>query len=302
MENRAYAFTAGLFVILLSVALAMAIKWFGSENISYHTYYLVSRGGSVSGLNPEASVRFRGVNVGKVSEIYFDPRNMHNIIVRIAVISGVTLPESVYAQLASQGITGLAYIELDNDNSSAEAGSLAPEAQIPLRSSLIKTLSDSAQEMLKNLNEAVGRVNSLLSEQNQASIEGILRNLAQALQSYHNLANQLADGTKGLPQLSNEMTATFKQTRYLLDDVGQTLKKINQQGGTLDNVAQSSLDLADTLTSLQEVGNSVSQSARTLDQLLDSLATQPQSLIFGKSPPVPGPGEAGFTPPRKQGK
>ena len=302
MENRAYAFTAGLFVILLSVALAMAIKWFGSENITYHTYYLVSRGGSVSGLNPEASVRFRGVNVGKVSEIYFDPRNMHNIIVRIAVISGVTLPESVYAQLASQGITGLAYIELDNDNSSAEAGSLAPEAQIPLRSSLIKTLSDSAQEMLKNLNEAVGRVNSLLSEQNQASIEGILRNLAQALQSYHNLANQLADGTKGLPQLSNEMTATFKQTRYLLDDVGQTLKKINQQGGTLDNVAQSSLDLADTLTSLQEVGNSVSQSARTLDQLLDSLATQPQSLIFGKSPPVPGPGEAGFTPPRKQGK
>src|SRR5690606_17387549 len=126
MENRAYAFTAGLFVILLSIALAMTIKWFGSENITYHTYYLVSRGGSVSGLNPEASVRFRGVNVGKVSEIYFDPQNMHNIIVRIAVISGVTLPESAYAQLASQGITGLAYIELDDDNSNDEADGLAP--------------------------------------------------------------------------------------------------------------------------------------------------------------------------------
>ncbi|MBK6617446.1 MAG: MlaD family protein [Nitrosomonas sp.] len=299
MENRAYAFTAGLFVILLSIALAMAIKWFGSENMTYHTYYLISRGGSVSGLNPEASVRFRGVNIGKVSEIYFDPRNMHNIIVRISVINGVKLPESVYAQLASQGITGLAYIELDDDNSD-EAGSLAPEAHILLRSSLIKTLSDSAQEMLKNLNEAVGRVNSLLSEQNQASIEVILSNLVQTLKSYHNLANQLTDGAQGLPQLSNEMTATFKQTRHVLGEVGQTLEKLNQQSGALDNISQSSLELTDTLTSLQEAGSRVAQSARILDQLLDSLATQPQSLLFGKSPSMPGPGEAGFTPPRKQ--
>lgn len=299
MENRAYAFTAGLFVILLSIALAMAIKWFGSENMTYHTYYLISRGGSVSGLNPEASVRFRGVNIGKVSEIYFDPRNMHNIIVRISVINGVKLPESVYAQLASQGITGLAYIELDDDNSD-EAGSLAPEAHILLRSSLIKTLSDSAQEMLKNLNEAVGRVNSLLSEQNQASIEVILSNLVQTLKSYHNLANQLTDGAQGLPQLSNEITATFRQTRHVLGEVGQTLEKLNQQSGALDNISQSSLELTDTLTSLQEAGSRVAQSARILDQLLDSLATQPQSLLFGKSPSMPGPGEAGFTPPRKQ--
>ncbi len=300
MENRAYAFTAGLFVILLSIALGMAMKWFGSENMTYHTYYLISRGGSVSGLNPEASVRFRGVSIGKVSEIYFDPQNMHNIIVRISVINGVKLPESVYAQLASQGITGLAYIELDDDDNSDEAGSLAPEAHILLRSSLIKTLSDSAQEILKNLNEAVGRVNNLLSEQNQASIEVILSNLVQTLKSYHNLADQLTDGAKGLPQLSNEITATFKQTRHVLGEVGQTLEKLNQQSGALDNVAQSSLELTDTLTSLQEAGSRVAQSARTLDQLLDSLATQPQSLLFGKSLSIPGPGEAGFTPPRKQ--
>lgn len=301
MENRAYAFTAGLFVILLSIALAMAIKWFGNENITYHTYYLVSRGGSVSGLNPEAAVRLRGVNVGKVSEIYFDPQNMHNIIVRIAVIASITLPEGVYAQLASQGITGLAYIELDDDGSE-KTGSLAPEARIPLRSSLIKTLSDSAQEILKNIKETVDRANNLLSEQNQASIAAILSNLAQTLQSYHNLANQLRDGTKGLPQLSSEMATTFKQAQHLLGEVGQTLQKINQQGGALDNVAHSSLELADTLVSLREAGNGVAQSARTLDNLLNSIETQPQSLLFGKSPSLPGPGEAGFIPPQKQNK
>lgn len=302
MENRAYAFTAGLFVIVLSIALAMAIKWFGSENITYHTYYLVSRGGSVSGLNPEASVRFRGVNIGKVSDIYFEPGNMHNIIVQIAVISSVTLPESVYAQLASQGITGLAYIELDDDDDDDQANVLSPESRIPLRSSLIKTLSDSAQEILKNANEAVGRINNLLSEQNQANIEVVLGNLAQVLQSYHNLANQLTDGTKGLSQLTHDMTATLRQIQHVLGEAGQTLKRINQQNGMLDNIAQNSLELTDTLISLQEAGNRVSRTVRTFDQLLDSLAAQPQSLLFGKPMPMPGPGEPGFTPPRKQEK
>ncbi|MDT8363578.1 MAG: MlaD family protein [Nitrosomonas sp.] len=302
MENRAYAFTAGLFVILLGIAMAIAVKWFGSENIAYHTYYLVSKGGAVSGLNPEASVRFRGVNVGKVNEIYFDPDSRHDIIVRIAVTSSVDLPDSVYAQLASQGITGLAYIELNDSNSGDKAGSLAPEARIPLQSSLIETLSGSAQEMLKNLNEAVGRMNNLLSEQNQASINTILGSLAQTLQSYNNLANQLADGVKGLPQLNHEMTAAFRQTQHVLGEAGETLQKLNQQGGVLDNVAQGSLEMTNTLTSLQEAGNTIAHSTRALDQLLDTLATQPQSLLFGKSPPMPGPGETGFTPPRKQNK
>ncbi len=298
MENRAYAFTAGLFVILLSIALAIAIKWFGSENITYHTYYLVSKGGSVSGLNPEASVRLRGVTVGKVSEIYFDPQNMRNIIVRIAVITSVTLPEGIYSQLASQGITGLAYIELDDDSSEG-IGNLAPESHIPLRSSLIKTLSDSAQEMLKNLNEVTSRTNNLLSEQNQASIDAILSNLAQTLQSYQNLAKQLGDRTKELPRLNSEITTTFRQARHLLDEVGKTVQKVNQKGGSLDTVTQNSLELSDTLTLLQEASNSVTQSARKFDQLLDSLAAQPQSLLFGKPSPTPGPGEAGFIPPQK---
>lgn len=93
MENRAHTFAAGLFVLLLGIAAVTAVKWFSRDNINHDHYSLISVGGSVSGLNPEASVRYRGVNIGKVEEIYFDKENIRNIIVRIAVNSHVALPK-----------------------------------------------------------------------------------------------------------------------------------------------------------------------------------------------------------------
>lgn len=299
MENRAHAFAAGLFVILLSAALAMAVKWFSSESIIYDHYFVISEGGTVSGLNPEASVRYRGVNVGKVEDIYFDVKNMRNIIVRIAVSNQVTLPQNVYAQLASQGITGLAYIELNDDILEIGVGDLEPGMHIPLRLSLIKTLSDSLEEVLRNSNEAIKRMNSLLNEQNQAHIGDILGNLARTIQHYDDFVQQFQTDIQALPQLTNESLVTLKHTRQILGDVGQVLQKINQQGGLADRVTRGSLEMAETLASLRETSSAITQSTQTLNQLLHALETQPQSLIFGKPPAQPGPGEAGFLPPRQ---
>jgi phospholipid/cholesterol/gamma-HCH transport system substrate-binding protein len=298
MENRAHAFAAGLFVILLGAALLMAVKWFSSEGITYDHYFLVSEGGSVSGLNPEASVRYRGVNVGKVEDIYFDLKNMRNIIVRIAVSNNVKLPQNVYAQLTNQGITGLAYIELNDDILEVGIDNLEPGMQIPLRSSLIKTLSDSLEDMLKNSNETVKRVNTLLNEENQAHISSILENLVKTIQQYDNLASQFQTDIKALPQLTNEMALTLKQTQRMLGDTSKALQKLNQQGGIIDNVAQGSLEMTDTLSSFRAASAAITRSTQTLNQLLYSLEAQPQSLLFGKPPAQPGPGEPGFSPPQ----
>ena len=298
MENRAHALAAGLFILLLGVATVMAVKWFSRDSVSYNHYFLVSAGGAVSGLNPEASVRYRGVNVGKVEEIYFDRENIRNIIVRIAVNHNVVLPGDIYAQLASQGITGLTYIELNDDVADAETKPLQNEARIPLRSSLIKTLSDSLEEILKNSNMAIRQISNLLNEQNQTHISSILSHLEQAVQHYDTLTGQLQKGLQTLPQLSSELTSTFKQTRQVMENTSQVLHKLNQQQGLVDNLTQGSLEMTRTLTSLNETGVAITQSAHKLDQLLNLLEDHPQSLVFGKPPALPGPGEPGFSPPQ----
>lgn len=300
MENRAHAFAAGLFILLLGAAAIMSVKWFSRDSLSYNHYFLVSTGGAVSGLNPEASVRYRGVIVGKVEEIYFDKENIRNIIVKIAVNQQVPLPGNIYAQLASQGITGLTYIELNDDVTETGSSFLQDEAHIPLRSSLIKTLADSLEEILKNSNAAIKQISSLLNDKNQEHIGNILNHLEQAVQNYDKLTGQLQKGLQGLPLLADEFTATFKQTRQVMENTGQILQKLNQQQGLVDNLTQGSLEMTHTLAGLNETGLAITQSARKLDQLLNMLENHPQSLVFGKPPATPGPGESGFSPPRPE--
>lgn len=299
MENRAHALAAGLFVIILGLAVAAAVMWFSDQKIMQDHYLLVLEEGSVAGLNPESSVRYRGVPVGKVEKITFDPKNPNQILIRIAVSSNVTFPENIYAQLATQGVTGLAFIELNIEGKEPLEEQLPPGARIPLRPSFIKALSTSVEDLVKNSNDLIKRVNSLLNDENQTQINSILNNLAQAIRRYDNLVDQLQSGIKSLPQLTTEASLVLKQTHQLISDINQAIAKVNQQDGLVDGLTQSSQELADTLPKLREASTAITQSTHHINRMLLKLEEQPQSLVFGSTPPLPGPGESGFVPPRK---
>lgn len=299
MENRAHALAAGLFVIILGVAASTAIMWFSDQKIMHDHYILVSEEGSVAGLNPESSVRYRGVRVGKVEDIWFDPNNPNLILIRIAVRNNIVFPKNIYAQLATQGFTGLAFIELNIEDKKPHAEHLSPDTRIPLRPSFIKELSNSFEDLIKNSNQAITRINSLLNEQNQAQINAILTNLAQAIRRSDSLVNQLQSGIKSLPEITHETSLVLKQTHQLLANINQTVAKLNQQDSLLDGLSQSSHELADTLPRLREATTAITQSTHHINRMLLKLEEQPQSLLFGSSPALPGPGETGFIPPRK---
>ena len=84
MENRAHALAAGLFTLLLGIGVLIAAQWFSRDNYEKVQYTLVSNH-SVSGLNVQASVRLRGVEVGKVDVIEFDGDDPRNILIKINV-------------------------------------------------------------------------------------------------------------------------------------------------------------------------------------------------------------------------
>ena len=64
MENRAHALIAGIFVILLSIAILMVAMWFSGNTIQRDDYLIISSE-PVAGLNPQSAVDYRGVNIGK---------------------------------------------------------------------------------------------------------------------------------------------------------------------------------------------------------------------------------------------
>ena len=299
MENRSHALIAGLFVIVLSMAVAITAKWLSGETADHAHYILISEG-SVSGLNPEAAVRFRGVKVGKVENIGFDPENSRFIQIRIGVDRNVPLTKGVFAQLGYQGVTGLAYVQLDDDGNQPELlqTNEVDLAHIPMRSSTLENIVYSGQDLLNSVNETVKKMNLLLNEQNQERFSHILENMEGASSSFGSFTDQLQPNLKSLPELTSETSSLLKNANQLVNNINQIVEKVGQRGGIVDNLSQSVEDLADTIPKFHNAIDRIIQDARSVNRVLQQLEEEPRSLIFGRSPPPPGPGEDGYVSPQ----
>jgi phospholipid/cholesterol/gamma-HCH transport system substrate-binding protein len=113
-----------LFTLLLAVALIAAGLWFRRDAIRF-AEYTVTTTSSVSGLKSEAAVRYRGVDVGRVESIKIEPGSSGRIHIRIGVQEDTPITRSTYAQPGYQGVTGLAFVAL-NDDGNRPSRSRAP--------------------------------------------------------------------------------------------------------------------------------------------------------------------------------
>lgn len=295
MENRSHALIAGLFVIFLSAAMAVTASWLSGETTD-HSHYILTSEGSVSGLNPQATVRFRGVNVGKVEDIGFDPENSRFIRIRIGVDRNVPLTKGVFAQLSYQGVTGLAYIQLDDDGGQPELlqTNETDLARIPMRASTLDNIVYSGQDLLNSINITVKRMNLLLNDQNQEKFSRLLENMENLTTNFGNFADQLQPNLKSLPKLTSKTDSLLGDADQLVKNINQIVEKVGQKGGIVDGLSQSVEELADTIPRFHEAIDGVKHGTRSVDRVLLQLEEQPRSLIFGRSPPPAGPGEDGF--------
>ncbi|MBL78947.1 MAG: mammalian cell entry protein [Nitrosomonadaceae bacterium] len=299
MENRSHALIAGLFVIFLITALAITTKWLSGETDDHVNYILVSDG-SVSGLNPQAAVRFRGVKVGKVQNIDFDPKNSRFIRIRIGVDRNIPLTKGVFAQLGYQGVTGLAYIQLDDNGDQPEL--LKPSEVnlpiIPMRTSTLDNIVITGQDLLNSVNETVKKMNDLLNDKNRENFSHLLKNMENATNDFSNFTQQLQPNLKSFPELTSKTNILLSNADQLVKNINQVIDKIGQQGGVIDNLSKSAEEISDTIPRIQEAIDGVKNGTRNVDRILLQLEEQPRSLIFGKTPLPPGPGEAGFISPQ----
>lgn len=296
MENRAYALAAGLFVILLSISVVLIAIWFNGDNISRNSFQVVSKT-SVTGLNPQASVYYQGVNIGKVEAIYFDPDNMQQILIDISIDQNVKLTEGTYAKLGYQGITGLAYLQLNDDNRHDKP--LEADTKISMMPSLLDEVTVSGQELLSNANQLIKQTQLLLNEQNQTQISQILINVERTSSQFYHVINQLQVGIESLTGFTSESRTILTHLDRLSLEVHKIVTKINQQGGIIDNLSEGSEVLVDTLPKIHKMSDSITRSAQNADRILSQLERHPQSLLFGTPLPQPGPGENGFVSPQE---
>ncbi|MDF1486296.1 MlaD family protein [Ramlibacter sp. H39-3-26] len=321
MENKSHALAAGAFVICMALLLMGLALWLMRDQGNYASYELSTRDG-VSGLQPQAAVRYKGVAVGKVTQIGFDPQVSGNVLIRISVDEKAPVSPTTFATLGYQGVTGLAYVLLDDD--AAPQPQLPPGnsglPRLPLRISGLGKLSEQAPLILAQVDQAVTRINQLLQSDNQKTLIAAIDNMGRAAGSAAMLAERLQATLERrldpvlatMPELTAEAARTMQSLQAAaarVSDMSQqitaTAQRLNEKDGALEQLAQGTRALAHaadtfataTLPRINRVTDDASRAARQLGRTVGGINDNPQSLIFGNGVSAPGPGEPGFAAP-----
>jgi phospholipid/cholesterol/gamma-HCH transport system substrate-binding protein len=308
MENKAHALAAGLFTLLLLAAVVVVALWLSGETYE-KVYYVLESKQPVTGLNEQAMVRFRGVNVGKVSSIRLDPENQRAILIRIGIAAGTPITRSTYAEVRPQGLTGLAYVMLDDNGTNSEALPPAGQqnaARIAVQSTRLDNIMEAGQAALGDIRLVAQRMSALMNDENRAQVTSTLSSLKSATDRLAALAEAAQPGAKSLAPLTADARKSLDRANALMADLSSATKDFANRMEAIDRVAGSAekaggsiQTLADAVTSeslprINILVDELTHTSRDLNRLVTDLKTQPQSLVFGRKPGRPGPGEPGF--------
>ena len=315
MENKSHAMAAGIFVLVVATLLAGLAVWLTRDNREYQLYEMSTKDG-VSGLQPQATVRYKGVPVGKVVRIGFDPQISGNVLIRIAVGEDTPVTPATYAQLGYQGVTGLAHIQLDDDSKSSQPLKPGPSGlpRLPMKSSPLNMLADQGPVLLERVDEISRRLNSMLGEDNQKRVSVALDNIAAASGGIKDLAETMNKTAKDFPQITADAHQTLQSLTKagnaatgVATDLQQTVRKVNAPDGPLQQIAEGTQALSQaakslgrsTLPRMNGAADDVSRAARSMGAAAGRFNDNPQSVIYGQGLGLPGPGEPGFVAPAK---
>ena len=307
MAKASTHFKLGLFTLLglaaiLVTALVLGVRGTRSDTVEYHTYF----DESVQGLDVGAPVKYRGVQIGSVSDIGIAPDDKH-VDVTMALnrehIEKLKTPfvkdtPRLRAQLNTQGITGVKFIDLDFFDPKAAPRPKLPfphaERYIPATPSLFKGLEDNLEavgqrlpELVDVMTESLRKIDSLLGS---VQDERIASRVAKVLDG---IDVTVADADRVLKHFDG--AGIPAKTSTALDDLNRALAQVNGlleriggDGGLVASTQRATDSIGDlgrsTNVSAQMAGQTLKeldQAARSLRDLADSLERDPQMLLQG---------------------
>ncbi|TFW22580.1 MCE family protein [Massilia arenosa] len=310
MENRSHALMTGFFTIALVLAAILAGFWFNHDSTK-RVPYVIATTQSIPGLNPQATVRYRGLEVGKVDTIDFNPRKSGEILISLLLDPDTPVTTSTYASLGYQGVTGIAYIQLDDERTGSPLLKSDKDrvAAIPLRPGFLDQLEKRGKAILELAESFSRRANEALGPENQAALKSTLKNMSEASERIAQIPDELEPAIKQLPELTRNANRAAASVAKAADDYDKLAVTLNSPEGpiarlttTVDKVSGSVEGIAanielQTLPHIVSMADEAKTSLRAVKRTVNTISDRPQSLLFGSPSAPPGPGEPGFAPP-----
>lgn len=334
-EGRGAFLRVGLLVVIATACIIGFVLFLTGSRVSagakYETYFTES----VQGLDVGALVKFRGVSLGQVNEIALvaatylkdSPVDVRRATSRLVMVRFEIDPSRVgklpdrenavnaglRARLASLGLTGLSYIELDFVDPQRFPPEQVPwtprDTYIPSVPSTITQVQDSAQALLAKIDKIdfVKLSDGLQAVLNDIHGQLTTGNASQALAQTADLMASIrtAVDKADLPGLAAELrqtaeglqgTLNSKETRGLLATATKAAERFSDAAAKLPLliaslqavVQRTGNGTADLQADLAPVLRDARAAAQNLRDTTEALRGYPASVLLGGPPPREG--------------
>ncbi len=312
METKVNYPIVGAFVLVLSALLIAGTLWLASGGGFQKKYdlYLALVGESVAGLSLGAPVKYRGVDVGKVQDIRLNPANPEQVRLIFAIERGTPVKEDTEAVLKTQGLTGIAYVELGGGSAASpplQAKVPGTYPEIRTKPSLSARLENVLTTLMAKLDSTSDSVNKILSDENAAAFKKTLANLAVLSGTLAARKDTIDAGiTSAARTFDNSARVTAQLSAQLgpaIERVGKSadaVRKMGEEAALASAGAGRAVDsiggdvkrfTADTLPELQRLLGEINVLTVSLRRFIEETERNPRGFLFGRKPVPEGPGE-----------
>jgi len=286
METKANYVAVGAFVLVSVIGLVIALLWLaGAQYREEYSYYRTFFYGPVTGLGKGTTVRYNGIETGRVSQLDFDPEDPKRVIVTMQVSPSVPIHNDSLASIASEGLTGGSYVEIDGGSKNAPILVPGPEGEIPVihsKPSTLQQIEQSAPLLIAKLNHAADQLNDVLDVSNRKAFSDTLAHLDNLTGVLDKRGPEIDRTLRNLATASDSLNGDLGDLHQVLGHADQAVIKIDRVADDLDTQVNSA-QIAQFVTESRAL-------VQSLTVLSNKIGKEPSGLLFGDR-------RKGYTPP-----
>jgi paraquat-inducible protein B len=313
--QRSYAKLGLFIVVVLAVVLATAVLFIQRLRSRAVIGLVTYTNENVSGLDVSSPVRFRGVHVGRVTDLRVDPRGnvieinfevfldrLNTIGMNVAKIRQITdiggIAPRLRARVISNPVTGEAYLLLDvpkDPSPPMDLGFTPKRTYVPsmpspftVAQNQLPAVLERAEATLKSLREIVNRVPASLDRSDR-----FFTNVERIVQK-SDLPGLSADSRKFFTTTSAQMEQMKTQLDGVIGAEGSMYKLSEEaraaiKAADFPAVNQSAREAAENsrlaADDLRRSMPAIRDSLEQMRELARMLEAQPESVVYGPRPP-----------------
>ena len=280
METKANYVAVGAFVLACVIGLVVTILWLaGAQYSQEYSYYQTFFKGPVTGLGKGTVTRYNGIDVGRVTDLKFDPADPQSVIVTMQVQPNLSIHEDSQASIESQGLTGGTYVEISGGTAKSPILVAKPGHDYPViraKQSTLQQLEQSAPEVVAKLNVAVSRINDLLNDDNRRALAHVLANLDQTTSAIAKHSAEIDDTIRNANVATANLRDISADLKPTLDHVDATVNKFGKVADDADAFIK-----GDEMAQLSDLIGEMRRLVVSLTKFSDQLNRDPTKLLFG---------------------